>query len=147
MFLFDIKSGYHHVLIFPPHQTFLSFSWFYQGKVRYFCFRVLPFGLCSAPFVFTKIFRSLVAYWKRDGIHIVVYLDDGLGKGPSYQVALAHSTRVKTDLVRSGFVPSLEKSVWVPTSVLDWLGFTIDLFQGLLFVPGTKLKRVLSDIV
>ena len=24
--------------------------------------------------------------------------------------------------------------------------FTIDLFQGLLFVPGIKLKRVLSDI-
>ena len=146
MFSFDIKSGYHHVLIFPPHQTFLGFSWFYQGKVRYFCFRVLPFGLCSAPFVFTKIFRPLVAYWRRDGIHIVVYLDDGLGEGPSYQVALAHSTRVKTDLVRSGFVPNFEKSVWVPTSVLDWLGFTIDLFQGLLFVPGIKLKRVVSDI-
>ena len=25
MFSFDIKSGYHHVLIFPPHQTFPSF--------------------------------------------------------------------------------------------------------------------------
>ena len=26
------------------------------------------------------------------------------------------------------------------------MGFTIDLFQGLLFVPGMKLKRFLSDI-
>ena len=34
MFSFDIKRGYHHVLIFPPHRTFLGFSWFYQGKVR-----------------------------------------------------------------------------------------------------------------
>ena len=49
-------------------------------------------------------------------------------------------------MVRSGFAPNLEKSVWVPTSVLDWLGFTIDLFQGLLFVPGTKLKRDLFYI-
>ena len=49
-------------------------------------------------------------------------------------------------MIRSGFVPYLEKSVWVPTSVLDWLGFPIDLFQGLLIVPGIKLKRVLSDI-
>ena len=49
-------------------------------------------------------------------------------------------------MVHSGFVPNLEKSVWVPTSVLDWLGFTIDLFQGLLFILGTKLKRVVSDI-
>ena len=49
-------------------------------------------------------------------------------------------------MVSSGFVPNFEKSIWVPTQVLDWLGFTIDLFQGLLFVPGLKLKRVLSDI-
>ena len=34
MFSFDINSGCRHVIIFPPHQTFLGFSWFYQGKVR-----------------------------------------------------------------------------------------------------------------
>ena len=146
MFSFDIRSGYHHVLIFPPHQSFLGFSWFYKGKTRYFCFRVLPFGLSSAPYIFTKLFRPLVAYWRQQGIHIVVYLDDGLGEAPSYQVALDHSTTVKSDLVRSGFVPNSEKSIWVPTLVIDWLGFTIDLFQGLLFIPGKKIKRVLSDI-
>ena len=26
MFSFDLKSGYHHVEIFQPHQTFLGFS-------------------------------------------------------------------------------------------------------------------------
>ena len=58
-----------------------------------------------------------------------------------------HSTKVKSaDLVRSGFVPNSEKSIWVPTLVIDWLGFTIDLLQGLLFIPGKKIKRVLSDI-
>ena len=30
--------------------------------------------------------------------------------------------------------------------MIDWLGFTIDLFQGLLFIPGKKIQRVLSDI-
>lgn len=146
MFSFDIKSGYHHVFIFPPHQSFLGFPWFYRGKTRYFCCRVLPFGLSSAPYIFTKLFRPLVAYWRQQGIHIVVYLDDGLGEAPSYQVALDHSTKVKSDLVHSGFVPNSEKSIWVPPRVIDWLGFTIDLFQGLLFIPGKKIKRVLSDI-
>ncbi|CAH3154321.1 unnamed protein product, partial [Porites lobata] len=56
-------------------------------------------------------------------------------------VSFCSNNKVKADLVRSGFVPNFEKSVWVPTSVLDWLRFTIDLFQGLLFVPGIKLKR------
>ena len=146
LFSFDIKSGYHHIEIFPPHQSFLGFSWCYKGRVRYFCFKVLPFGLSTAPYIFTKVFRPLVSYWRQQGIHIVVFLDDGLGEAPSYQVALSHGTIVKSDLVSSGFVPNYDKSIWAPTQVLDWLGFTIDLFQGLLFVPGLKLKRVLSDI-
>ena len=59
---------------------------------------------------------------------------------------MSHSIIVKSDLVSSGFVPNYDKSIWAPTQVLDWLGFTIHLFQGLLFVHGLKLKRVLSDI-
>ena len=47
---FDLKSGYHHIDIFPDRQTFLSFSWLLSGTVQYFCFSVLPFGLSSAPF-------------------------------------------------------------------------------------------------
>ena len=146
MFSFDIQSGYHHDPIFPPHQSFLGFSWFYKGKIRYFCFRVLPFGLSSAPYIFTKIFRPLVVHRRQQGIHIVVYLDHGFGEAPSYQVPLDHSTKVKLDLMHSGFVPNSDKSIWVPTLVIDWLGFTIDLFQGLIFIPGKKIKRVLSDV-
>ena len=31
MFSFDIRSGYHYVLIFPPHQSFLGFFLVLQG--------------------------------------------------------------------------------------------------------------------
>ena len=31
---FDLSQGYHHIDIFPPHQTFLGFS--INGK--YYCF-------------------------------------------------------------------------------------------------------------
>ena len=99
-----------------------------------------------APYTFTKLFRPLVAYWRQQSIHIVLYLYDALGEAPSYQVTLDHSTKVNSDLVHSGLVPNLEKSIWVLTPVIDWLGFTIDFFQGLLFIPGKKMKRVLSDI-
>ena len=39
---FDIKSGYHHIDIFPPDQDFLGFSWSFSGVTRYFKFTVLP---------------------------------------------------------------------------------------------------------
>ena len=76
-----------------------------------------------------------------------MYLDDGLGKASSYQAASVSSEKVQGDLVHSGFVLNSEKSLRVPIPLIDWLGFTIELFQGLLFVPGKKIKRAFSDIV
>lgn len=80
IFTFDLKSGYHHVEIFEGHRNFLSFSWkFPNGCVSYFHFAVLPFGLSSAPYLFTKLFKPLVKMWRSRGTTIMVYLDDGLG--------------------------------------------------------------------
>ena len=65
VFSFDLKSGYHHVDIFPDHRKFLAFSWhFGTNRVRYFQFTVLPFGLSSAPFIFTKLIKPLEAFWR-----------------------------------------------------------------------------------
>ena len=56
MFSFDVKSGYHHVDVAQQHRKYLGFEW---GGVTY-TFVVLPFGLSSAPYVFTKIMRPFV---------------------------------------------------------------------------------------
>ncbi|VDI48754.1 Hypothetical predicted protein, partial [Mytilus galloprovincialis] len=37
---------------------------------------VLPFGLCSAGYVFAKVVRPIIAHWLKDGIKITVYSDD-----------------------------------------------------------------------
>ena len=57
LFSFDIKSGYHHIDIFPDDQQFLGFSWLRNGVVEYFQFTVLPFGLATGPYIFTKVMR------------------------------------------------------------------------------------------
>ena len=64
MFSFDLKSGYHHIEIAEEHQTYLGFSWNLQGSQssRYFVFAVLPFGLSTAPCIFTKCVRPLEKY-------------------------------------------------------------------------------------
>ena len=57
---FDLKTGYHHLEIFPEHQPFLGFSWTYpDGNTCYYMFSVLPFGLSSAPYIFTKLLTDL----------------------------------------------------------------------------------------
>ena len=62
MYKFDLKSGYHHIDICQPHQQFLGFQWALggAGNRHFTCFTVLFFGLSSAPYLFTKIFRPLV---------------------------------------------------------------------------------------
>ena len=62
-FDWDLKSGYHHVNICKPHQQYLGFSWVIDGVQRFFVFRVLPFGLATACFCFTKLLRPFALRW------------------------------------------------------------------------------------
>ena len=73
MYKFDMTHGYHHIDIFPEHQTYLGFSCFYEEKLRYFVFTVLPFGLPVVPYCFIKIVGALVKFWRSDCIKIVVF--------------------------------------------------------------------------
>ena len=74
IFKFDLKSGCHHLDIYLPHQTYLGFSWVIDGQKRYFCFTVLPFVLSSIPYIFTKLLRPLVKFWRYHGLLIVIIL-------------------------------------------------------------------------
>ena len=58
---FDLTSGYHHIEIHPEHEKYLGFHWLFKyGKLKYFVFNVLPFGLSSACYIFTKVLRPYI---------------------------------------------------------------------------------------
>ena len=143
-FKFDLKSGYHHVDIFHEHQTFLGFSWAKDGNYRYFVFTVLPFGLSTAPYIFTKVLRLLVSFWHSRGIKITLYLDDGIGIESSYEEAKENSFFVRKTLSEAGLVFNSEKSQWSPVKALTWLGITVDLYKNLLFIPNERIISILS---
>ena len=84
----DLKSSYHHLDIFPAHRKFLGFSWAFEDGVPWFLqFNVLPFGLSTAPYIFTKLLRPLVKLWRGRGFHSVVYLDDDIDLEETYEKA------------------------------------------------------------
>ena len=94
-FKFDYSSGYHHLEILPGHTPFLGFSWRVDGHCKFYKFTVLPFGLSTGPYLFTKVQRTLTKHWRSQGIRIFTYLDDGAGADSSFQEAQEVS-----DLVR-----------------------------------------------
>ena len=57
-------SGYHHIEIYLSHQKFLGFSRVFNGVRKYFKFVVLPFGLSTGQYIFTKVMRPLVKHWR-----------------------------------------------------------------------------------
>ena len=149
-FTWDLKSGYHHVDIFKDHQKYLGFSWAFQGVLRYFTFCVLPFGLSSACYCFTKLMRPLVKRWRSMGHLSFVYLDDGFSSHADKLSAIAASTIQSQDLKSSGLMCNEEKSHWAPTQIGEWLGFIINTISMEFHVPDkklTKLKDMLGAVI
>ena len=130
VFTFDYKSGYHHLDIFAGHTTFLGCSFQLDGKLRYFKFTVLPFGLATRPYEFTKIQKALVKHWRSRGFPIFTYLDDGAGGEHGFAEACSISESVRKDVRSSGFVANKEKSIWMTSQYVELLGFIMDLKAG-----------------
>ena len=143
---FDLKSGYHHVDIHKQSQPFLGFAW----NQAYYVFTVLPFGLSTACYVFTKLMRPLIRLWRSKGNKCVVYLDDGIIAANGRSKAQKDSDFVKESLANAGFVVNAEKSHWTPSQRGKWLGFELDLDVGYITVPVAKivsLKVLLSQAI
>ena len=141
LFKFDISQGYHHIDIDEQHQKYLGFSWKIKRQTRYFIFTVLPFGLTSAPFLFTKFMKCLVTFWRAQGIKISAFIDDGLGLADKVQSNI-HSLVVKKSLTETGFVINTQKSIWQPQRELIWLGVNINLDKLCFSIPQTRMKSI-----
>ena len=144
LFTFDMKDGYHHLGIEESFRDYLGFSFVEDGKTYYARFLVAPFGLKDVPYLFTKVLRPLVSHWRRLGIEICLYLDDGFSCALTYEKALADSIHVRQDLMRAGILWSVKKSVWTPVQTVDWIGYTWDAELGLLRVKQRRIEKVRS---
>lgn len=134
---FDLKAGYHQISVAESDRELLGFH--FDGE--FFHFNVLPFGLASGPFVFTKIFRALVARWRAGGLNVAMYLDDGLIWGRSFDECRMAVKLVREDLVRAGADVSHDKCIWQPTQALCWLGFEIDLCKFVFYPSHARFVK------
>ena len=70
----DLTDTYFHIFIHPSHMLYLRF----QLGTQTYQFKRLPFGLATAPRVFTKCMASVAAYLRLHKIHIFPYVNDWL---------------------------------------------------------------------
>lgn len=68
----DLEKAYYKVPLAKAAQPYLAFSW----KGMYFLAMVMLFGMCQAPFYFTKICRPIVRLFGAAKLSAVAFIDD-----------------------------------------------------------------------
>ena len=142
LFTFDLKSAYHHIEIFVQHRPYLGFSWDKEGVTHYYQFNVLPFGLATAPYIFTKMMKVFLTLWRSRGHKIIMFIDDGLAGSSTLEAGLILSNKVQKSLQDLGFLISHEKCVWEPSQSAQWLGFSWLMASGSLHAVPNRIDRV-----
>ena len=140
LFSYDLKSAYHHIMMHPMDITYLGFQW----KSKFYVFKVLCFGLATAGFIFSKVLRELIKYWRSKSIRIIMYLDDGLGGADTFEKCKDVSLVVKNDLFNFGFIIAEEKSNWNPVQESIWLGLIWYTVEGKIRVTQDRIDKILS---
>ena len=115
----DLKDAYWHIPLHPSSQKFLTFK---LGKRKY-KWTVVPFGLKTAPYIFSKIMYTVIKYIRSQyNIQIFNYLDDILILAEYFQECKSHIQIVLNVLKDLGWRISMNKSVTTPVQSIEFLG-------------------------
>ena len=119
----DLKDAYLHVPIHPSHWRYFWFALRNaEGALTVYQWKVLPFGLASAPRVFTKILAPVAAHLHLQGCLMYPYIDDIFhAQASQHQVAQTRDISLRCHLLL-GFVINVTKSALVPSQVMLHLG-------------------------
>ena len=138
----DLKDAYLHVPIYPSDQRWLRFM--LQGQA--YTFRCLPFGMSTAPRVFTRVVKAVGAVLREQGVQIFMYLDDWLILSKSRQSILQDTQLVIQTVSQLGFVINRDKSSLVLSQSPVFLGAQLDLVQGLVFPSLERVDNILECV-
>ncbi|XP_068696744.1 uncharacterized protein [Montipora capricornis] len=136
----DLKDAYLSVPVHETSRKFLRFIW----KGTCYQFKALPFGLCSAPRIFTKALKPVAAFLRRKAIRVLIYLDDFLLLAATVEEAVKNTQLVVSLLQSLGFTINLKKSLLTPTQAITFLGFQIDSTCMMLSLPAEKTDKILD---
>ena len=138
MLKLNLKDAYLSVPIHRAHQKYLRF---WLGG-RLWQFKVLPFGLSSAPQTFTKLMKPVVSTLRKLGFRLILYLDDMLMMAHSKEEARKGLAAAMELLCSLGFIINVKKSVFTPARTIAFLGFSLDSASMTISLPQHKLKEI-----
>jgi len=141
-FSLDLQDAYFHIPVHPDSRKFLRFT--FGGRV--YQFRALPFGLSTAPWIFTKVVSEVKVLAHLQGIQLYLYLDDWLVQIANFLQGL-NQAKYLTDLCTElGLVLNMEKSELCPSQNFDFIGANFQLHLNLVLPKGENAQKAISKI-
>ena len=135
----DIKAAYRLVPVHPEDRYLLGVEW----KGAHYADGSLPFGLRSAPKIFTAVADALEwIMWQRGVTWVAHYLDDFATVGPPRSEICSHNLQTMHSVCGELGVPLAEDKVEGPATCLVFLGIEVDTQAGVLRLPVEKLSRI-----
>ena len=123
MVAIDLQDAYLQIPIHPQSRKFLRFT----AGGRAWQFKILCFGLSTAPQVFTRVMARVSGFLHRLGVRILRCLDDWLIMASSREEACWARDMVLQLSHELGIVVNLEKSSFLPSQSIVYLGIKIGL--------------------
>ena len=139
---FDVASAYRNVAIHLDDRPLLGMKW----RGQYFVDLVLPFGLRSAPFIFTAI-ADLVEWilvHNYDVTFLGHYLDDFLTLGPPAPPVCHNNLQTCVRLCTKLGLPLHPDKLEGPATRLTILGIELDSENLQARLPPDKRDRIVS---
>ena len=138
----DLHSAYRMVPVHPIDQQLLGLEW--EGTS--YCDWALPFGLRSAPLVFTAVADGLAWALSCRGVkNCLHYLDDFFFCGPPSLECVA-ALKVAIPTCQELGLPVAPAKVEGPSSTLTFLGIEIDSVAREVCLPKKKLLRLQNSL-
>jgi hypothetical protein len=134
----NLKSGYHHVLLHPKFRKYFGIQ---IGKTM-LRLNVVFFGYAQACYVFTKIMQEPCFALRKAAIPVSNYVDDEFSASATRLACLwqaLHAVLLQSSL---GAFHGLAKCQIEPVLVIKWLGFMLDSERERFEVGQQKLEKL-----
>ena len=142
----DIKNSFFHIPIHQDYSKYISFQW----RGRFYSWVVLPFGLSSSPYYWSKCNRCVVRYLRQEQkVSTVCYVDDYIvNKEPE---SIQASRDIVVSVLKSlGFFINFEKSSLEPESQKKYIGYIIDTEKVpdavFICIPKERVKKLKREL-
>ena len=138
----DLQDAYFQIPIHRSSRKYLRFLF----KNRVYQFRALPFGLSSAPWLFTQVMGEVKILAHLRGISLFLYLDDWLAQMPTYFMGIDQGQFLVDLCDDLGLLLNLKKSELVPNQVFEFIGARFNLILARVFPKEENCSRCILKI-